>query len=429
MNVLILNQAFYPDPVATAQQITDLALFLKGKGCQVTVLAGKRAYHQNKIKYMSRENYKGIDVRRLFNTGFGKKKIFHRLTDALTFELSVLWALIWMKKRDVIIAFTTPPFIGLMGVLFTMLKGGRLVHWLMDAHPETAFVIKYIKRNSIIAKILTAIFSFTLKHSHHIVVLDRIMKKKMLQYGAKDHQFTIIPPWPIDGEKIIPIPFSENNFRKKYSLENKFVVLYSGNHSIAHPLNTLLEAALHLRKMEKIVFVFIGSGIRTDEVTDFKKRHDLTNIIQFPYQPREFLNHSLTSANLHVISMGEEMSGLVHNSKLYGILATGRPYVFIGPKESHICDLLTECPYGFHVEHGEVETLEKIINTVYQFDDEQYAKFEEKNTEYLLTHFGSNKSLHSFLTQVLYEKPDTEIGRVDLIKAIDKKWNGTHFLI
>src|SRR5690606_4951397 len=138
--------------------------------------------------------------------------------------------------------------------------------------------------------------------------------------------------------------------------------LYSGNHSIAHPMDTILETALALRNDPDILFLFIGGGLRESDVRQFKAKHALRNIRQLPYQPPEQRQESLSCADLHVVVMGENMSGLVHTSKVYGILSTGRPYVFVGPGASHVVDLLGECPYGFHVEHGDIAGFLEILD-------------------------------------------------------------------
>src|SRR5690606_9916775 len=127
-------------------------------------------------------------------------------------------------------------------------------------------------------------------------------------------------------------PPKENSFRKEHGLEGKFVILYSGNHSVVHPLETLLEAARRLESEPRVRFLFVGGGLRKQEVTAFREKYQLHNILELPYQPKEKLPESLASGDMHVVILGDNVNGLVHPSKIYGVLASGRPYLFLGPQ-------------------------------------------------------------------------------------------------
>lgn len=401
MKILLLNQAFYPDPVATAQHTMDLALFLKENGCEVTVVSGRRGYSDRQRIYAKQERVSGIEIHRVHSTGLGKKNLFTRLIDALTFDALLLWKLLRLPRHDVTISFTSPPLIGVFGTLFSIVRGGRSVQWLMDINPDAAMAVGYLKSRSWLGRALTWIFEFTLKESSHIVVLDRWMKDRVLGHGARQEQLLIVPPWTLDEEHLLISRFEENQFIKEFSLDNKFIILYSGNHSIVHPLDTLLEAAVRLAHDRDILFLFIGSGLRKTDVRSYVEKYRLTNVLQLPYQPRDILDQSLSSANLHVVVMGNRVSGLVHTSKIYGVLSTGKPYLFIGPRGSHVGDILSECPYGFHVEHGEVESLVEIIGRARQLTLEELRIFKENNTRYVTTHFSAQKSMSLFAKTVL----------------------------
>jgi len=395
MKVLILNQVFYPDSAATAQHLTDLAIHLKKKGCEVTVLAGNRNYERREIVYSKFEDYQGIKIHRVGSTGFGKKSFFHRFVDAVTFDFCLILKLLMIPKHDVIIAFTSPPLISLFGSFFKILKGGRLVEWMMDVNPEAAIAVGYLRKESLVTRFLIQVFRWSLLHADQAVVLDRYMKEKIVAHGFDPEKVVIIPPWPVH-EVTRPEPSSlatENPFRKKHGLQGKFVVLFSGNHSIVHPFDTLLESARVLKDRKDIAFVFIGGGLRAEEVTAFKEKHGLGNILQLPYQPREVLKTSLAMANLHVVVMGEKVNGLVHTSKIYGILATGAPYVAIAPRRSHLGDVLEACPYGYLVEHGNPGQLVKVIHEAQCLTVEQLKLFEKSNLDYVLNEYSSESIL------------------------------------
>jgi colanic acid biosynthesis glycosyl transferase WcaI len=395
MKVLFLNQTYHPDVMATAQHLTDLSLYLKEKGCEVTVVTGRRGYNDRHVLYPAYENFRGIHVHRVDSTGFGKEHFFYRILDAFTFDLLLAWKLLWLPKQDLIVAFTSPPLLGLFAIAFHWLKGGRVGQWLMDLNPDAAIAVGYLNPKSFITRFLVGVFRFTLRHSDHLVVLDRWMKKTIVAQGAKENRIEIIPPWPVHAV-VKGAPSSQNRFRAELGLEGKFILLYSGNHSVVHPLDTLLGAALALGNQSDVVFVFTGSGLRTEDVARFKARHGLINILQLPYQPREALADSLGMADLQVVVMGDKVSGLVHTSKIYGILASQRPYLAIAPRESHLVDLLKECPYGFHAEQGDVEGVLSAIEKAKALTASEKEEYATQNLSYLQTHFRAEDCMEAF---------------------------------
>ncbi len=159
----------------------------------------------------------------------------------------------------------------------------------MDINPDAAIAVGYLKPKSLLTRFLVGLFEFSLRRSDRIVVLDRWMKERIIARGAKPERIVVIPPWPAhDWELLEDKPrVHENNFRKIHGLAGKFVVLYSGNHSIVHPLDTLLAAAIRLKDDDNFRFVFIGSGLRAQEVERCMEKYDLKNVLKLPHQPRE----------------------------------------------------------------------------------------------------------------------------------------------
>lgn len=401
MKILLLNQTFYPDRVATAQHLTDLAEYLARKGCEVTVLSARRNYENPKHVHLRRECYRGIQIVRASSTGFGKSHFFLRLIDALTFEFSLLFAALRLPRHDVVLSFTSPPLIGFVGLLIALIWRRKSVQWLMDINPDIAYSLRFLDPESPVSKLLTWALEFSLSKSDAVVVLDRCMKEKALQHGVPIERIHVIPPWPVHDYHVESRGYpKENAFRKEHGLSGKFVILYSGNHSIVHPLDTLLEAALRLSDDDRIVFAFIGDGTRVEQVREFTERHSLKNILQLPRQPRERLGESLTFADMHVVVMGDAVNGLVHPSKIYGVLATGRPYVFIGPKNSYVGDVLRECPYGFQVDHSDPEGLVAVICQAMSLSEEELNAYHQ-NMRYVAEHFSQRRSMEILTRDIL----------------------------
>jgi len=403
MKITLLNQVFYPDTVATAQHLTDLALFLTQQGCEVTVVTGRRGYENRSIIFPSYEVYKGVKIYRVNSTGFGKKSFWGRIVDAVTFDGLLMTRFLTLPKQDLVIAFTSPPLIGVLATIGCLIRRSRLVQWLMDINPEAAIAVGYLKPQAAVTRTLLGLFRWTLKRSEKIVVLDRWMKERVMKHGVESSRICIVPPWPISSA---PLPASEsdplqNPIRQKYGIENKFVVLYSGNHSIVHPLTTLLQAANRLKDREDVAFVFAGSGLRVVDVTEYVAKHDLKNVFQIPPQPRDLLSSLLSMANLHVVVMGDAVSGLVHTSKIYGVVATGKPYITIAPRDSHLADMINRCPGGFLVEHGDVQGVINAIARARAFSPAKQAEYAERNSRYVDEEFGIQRALQHFAEEVL----------------------------
>lgn len=399
MKILLLNQTFYPDTPATAQQLTDLALFLNKKGHHVTVLVDRRSYEGRDKKFKLYEQWQGIEIYRIRSTGFGKGRFRYRLIDSATFMVSLFWKLLFFPKQDVVISFTSPPLIGFFGSLFCSLKGGRAIQWLMDINPDAAFQVGYLNRKSPLGRGLNFILETTLKRASDIVVLDRWMKHKVIEHGATKDNVVIVPPWSVFEENETKVDDAVKEFRKEHGLENKFVVLYSGNHSVVHPLDTLLEAAKELNGRE-IVFLFVGAGLRTKDVTDFKNKHGLKNIMQLPLQPREKVKASFGSADLHCVIMGPGMSGLVHTSKIYTVLASGKPFVFVGPQKSHVGDLVRAHSIGSVIDFERPKKLTETILEIQKMNSTELEQIKLKSRE-VVRGYSPAQTLNTFYESVI----------------------------
>jgi colanic acid biosynthesis glycosyl transferase WcaI len=357
MKVLLLNQCFYPDVMATAQQLTHLAVGLVGRGHQVTVIAGDRGYDDPGTRFARRETWQGIDIIRIPSLALGKRSKWRRALTFASFLINCSLRLILLPRFDVVVALTSPPLISLLGSLFVQIKGGRFLFWVMDLNPDEAIAAGWLKENSIAGRILKSFLRYSLQHASRIVVLDRFMKERILKHGISNKQITVLPPWT-HGDAVRFDEAGRRAFRKRHNLSQSFVVMYSGNHSPCHPLNTLLEAALQLESRSEIAFCFVGGGTEQAKVKIFAAQHKLSRVSSLPYQPLEELSGSLSAADLHTVVMGDGFSGIVHPCKVYNILSVGVPFLYIGPPESHVTDIAAQATNGFAMysaRHGEVD--------------------------------------------------------------------------
>lgn len=338
MRFLLLNQTFHPDVAATAQYLTDVARALIARGHHVSVITSRRGYDQPETIFPKKEIWNGIEIHRVRATRFGKGAKWRRAFDFASFMLSCCWQLMLGRRPDVVVALTSPPLISFVAACYAALRGCRFVYWVMDLNPDEAIAAGWLRESSLAARILNWLSEFSLRRADAMIVLDRFMERLLLKKGIPAEKISVIPPWSHDDA----VRFDETareEFRREHRLSGKFVVMYSGNHSPCHPLGSLLEAALEFKGDPSIAFCFIGGGSEFPRVQQFAAENDLRNIVCLPYQPLDRLAGSLSSADLHVVVMGEKFVGTIHPCKIYNVMQVAPAILYIGPEESHIADI------------------------------------------------------------------------------------------
>lgn len=361
MNVLILNQAFHPDVVSTAQHASDLALSLTQAGHQVTVLCNSRGYDDPKRRFPKQEVWNGVRIIRVRSTGFGKRAKWRRAADFGTFTAACILRFWSLSRFDIVVAMTSPPLISFIASLAVPRKARSLVFWSMDLNPDEAIVAGWLRETSPIAHLLSYMLLYSLERADLIIALDRFMKERIAAKGIDAEKILVVPPWSHD-DYIRFDCVGREEFREEHHLSEKFVVMYSGNHSPCHPLETLLQAAERLSHRDDLVFCFIGGGSEFRTVQARAQKRAMQNVMTLPYQPLERLSKSLSAADLQVVVMGVPYVGIVHPCKIYNILAAKRPILYIGPTESHIADILGQNNVASYVcSHGDVDGVIKNI--------------------------------------------------------------------
>ena len=339
--------------VSTAQHLTDLAGALVSSGHEVTVIASDRGYDDPSMRFKRREHWNGIEIIRIPSLSLGKSSRWRRAVNFGSFLLFCSLRLLALRRFDVVVALTSPPLISFLAALFVKLKGGSFCFWVMDLNPDEAIAAGWLAENSATTRLLQRMLNYSFRHARHTIVLDRFMKERVVGKGADPARVSIVPPWSHDV-----VSYSQPGreaFRAQQGVADKFVVMYSGNHSPCHPLDTLLESALALKDQTQIVFFFIGGGSEQVKVREFVLRHKLSNVKCLPYQPLHELSNSLSAADLHVVVMGEKFVGIVHPCKVYNIMSIGAPVLYVGPALSHITDIASQHGKFFLTRHDDVD--------------------------------------------------------------------------
>lgn len=360
---LVISQVYVPDPASVGQHVADAAAEMARRGYRVIVYASARGYDDPSKKYPSRETLNGVDVRRLPLSSLGKSSIAVRLVAQWIFLIQAMVRGLFTRNLAGIMVSTSPPFCGFAGAVISKLRGVPVKYWLMDLNPDQMVAMGKLKETSLPVKVFDWFNRTILRQASDIVMLDRFMLERVNKKGVEVQSRTaIMPPWPHEDE-LAQIAHADNPFRKKQNLDGKFVIMYSGNHSPANPIKTVLDAAERFQSDDRLVFMCIGGGGGKKEVED-KVAKGVKNIRSLPYQPLSEIKYSLSSADVHIVSVGPGVVGIVHPCKVYGAMAVSRPILLLGPNPCHVSDLIDQHKIGWHIAHGDVDGAERVIKQI-----------------------------------------------------------------
>lgn len=351
--LLVISQVYVPDPASVGQHIADVAEEMARRGWRVVVLTSARGYEDPSARYPRRETLNGVSVVRLPMSSFGKRSIPVRLLAQGLFLLQAIVRGVGTRGLRSILISTSPPAAPVAGWALSVLRRVPVEYWVMDLNPDQMVAIGKLRPSSLLARIFDALNRLILRRASDVIVLDRFMAERVRRKLDVEEKLVIMPPWPHLAH-LERVDHDRNPFRREHGLTGKLVVMYSGNHSPANPLTTLIAAARRLDEDDRLVFVFIGGGLAKREV-DAAVREGVRNIRSLPYQPLERLGQSLSAADVHVASIGDQMVGIIHPCKIYGAMAVGRPLLTFGPAVCHLADLVRRFRLGLHVAHGDVD--------------------------------------------------------------------------
>ncbi|MEO1277685.1 MAG: glycosyltransferase family 4 protein [Planctomycetota bacterium] len=364
--ILVISQVYVPDPASVGQHMHDAAAELVRRGHRVHVITSSRGYDDPSVRYEPREVRDGVHIRRLPLSSFGKASIPVRLLAASLFMLQCIGYGLFTRRLSGILVSTSPPMAAIAALAVALIRRAPITYWVMDLNPDQMVELGKLRPGSFPVRLYDAFNRVILRKARRVVALDRFMADRLTKKLDVTHKLDIMPPWPHE-EALESIPHAENPFRAEHEVGDRFVVMYSGNHGFSTPISTVLQAGLQMGQREDISFMFIGGGVGKKEVDAAVAEHNPPNISSLLYQPFETLRYSLSAADVHLVSVGNDVVGVVHPCKVYGAMAVGRPILLLGPDPCHVSDLLREHDIGWHIEHGDVpgaiETLEEIAGT------------------------------------------------------------------
>ncbi len=370
--LLILSQVYVPDPASVGQHMADVATEMARRGYRVVVLAANRGYNDPSMKYPPSEVLDGVEVRRIPLSSFGKRSIPMRLLASASFLFQCVLRGVVTRRLACVLVSTSPPMCSAAALIIAAIRGARVKYWVMDLNPVQMIAMGWINASSPIVILFDWFNRMVLHRASDIITLDRFMEKRVLRKLDVSEKLHVMPPWPHDDHLEV-VPHEDNPFRKEHNLQDKFVIMYSGNHGLTTPVTSVLKAALRLQDDERLLFMFIGGGHGKKEVEQVIAQHEPRNIVSLPYQPLSQLRYSLSAADVHVVTMVQEVVGIVHPCKIYGAMAVARPILLVGPDPSHVADLLREDQIGWRVAHGDVESAVRTIRLIAEADPDELA--------------------------------------------------------
>ena len=358
MRLIFINRYFHPDHSATSQMLSGLAFFLAGAGHDVTVVTSRQRYDEAGARLLAHERVNGVTVHRVPTSRFGRASLAGRALDYLSFYLTAGWCLFRIVRAcDIVVVKTDPPLISVVAALAVRWRGARLVNWVQDVFPEVAAALGMRVLSGPQAGLLRWLRNRALQAAAMNVVLGERMAVVAARAGVPAERLRVIPNWA-DMEAICPIAPADNRLRREWGLDGKCVVCYSGNMGRAHEFDTILDAAQLLAgRANAIRFLFIGGGAQRGWIEDEVRRRALPNVAFRPYQSAANLAYSLGVGDIHLVSQRPESEGYVFPSKLYGILAAGRPLVFIGAHDGELGCLAEREGVGVAARQGDAAGL------------------------------------------------------------------------
>jgi glycosyltransferase involved in cell wall biosynthesis len=370
VHIAFFNRSFHPDQTATGQLLTDLCEDLVHvHGCRVSVVAGPplqplpgQATASRRL--VSRESHHGIEVLRARGTRLSKRRFAGRATNYLTYFSSACLAGLRLDRPDVVVALTDPPIIGLAAWLASRRFRAPLVMAYKDLFPEVTVLLDDFHSDTINAG-LQAVNRFLVRRAARNVALGETMRARLIENkGAPPERTVIIPDWA-DTAAIAPGP-KDNAFAREHGLAAPFVVMHSGNLGLSQSLETIVEAAAALADLPDLVVVFQGDGVRKDELRRQAEALGLRNVRFLPFAPTSRLGESFAAADVFVVSLQRGLAGYIVPSKLYGILAAGRPYVAAVEDDCEVATITRRHDCGLVVEPGNAQAMAGAIRAFYE---------------------------------------------------------------
>ncbi len=356
-----LSELYYPEETSTGYFLTKMAEGL-ATSLNVGVICAQPTYSQRGIRAPWHEYRKGVKIWRCRGTALDKNVLALRLINTLSISGGVLFsALRRVRRGDMVLAVTNPPTLPLLAALVTRAKHAKLVVLVHDVYPDVLVRLGALRDGSALERGLRSVIRRAYRGAAGVIVLGRDMKGLMARrFKIEPDLVTVIPNWA-DCDEIMPMDKGGNPLLLSLGISDKFVVQWAGNMGRTHDLECLLGAAEILREHRHIHFLFSGWGARREWLEAAVTRQQLPNVSLVPNQPRDSLSALLNACDISAISFVPGMAGISVPSRMYNVLAAGKPLVASTDETSELSVVIREEGVGWVVTPGDSAAMARAI--------------------------------------------------------------------
>lgn len=406
--LLIYAHYFYPDVASTGQILAELAEGMID-AFDITVICVVPSYsgvieEKYKSKRIYIEEYKGIKLVRVRVPEFTKSNKISRIKNLLAYFFNSLIATAKIEKQDYIYTISQPPILGgVLGVLGKWIKGGKLIYNIQDFNPEQTIAVGYAK-NKLLLNTVMAVDKFSCKNSDKVIVVGRDMQETLKNRfnNKKVPSNVFINNW-INEKEIYPLDQNHPkiiDFKEKYNLKDKFIIMYSGNIGLYYDLENIIKVIGEFKDREDVVFAFIGDGTVKSKIEEYVTYNKLNNVTFIPYQDKADLIYSLNAADIHWVVNAKGIKGVSVPSKLYGVMAAGKPVLGVLDEGSEARLIVEECNCGVCIEPGNYIEISR--NIEYILNNKELIKSLGKNgRKYLEVNLTKDVSINKYKDTIL----------------------------
>jgi colanic acid biosynthesis glycosyl transferase WcaI len=357
-HLLVLNQYYWPAYEATGHVLTELCEGLADpyEVVVVTGALGGRA----PAGWAERS---GVRILRVASTAYERRRLSLRALNYVTFVVFAALAGLRCRRADIVLCMTDPPFLGAVAHLVARRFDAPLVVIAQDVFPEIAVRLGRL-RNPVVVGALRLLVGYSMTRADRVVAIGETMARRLEAKGVRRSRLRLIPNWT-DTDALRPMP-KANEWARENGLDDRFVVMHSGNVGHAQDLESLVRATTFLRDLDRLAVVVIGTGVRHADLRELADRLEADAVRFLDYQPRELLPLSLAAADLHVVGLARGLSGFIVPSRLYGVLAAGRPVIAAAEEDAETALTVREARCGVVVPPGRPELLAAAIRDAYE---------------------------------------------------------------
>ncbi len=352
--LLVLNQYYWPGVEATAQLLTELCEAL-AEDADITVVTGVLHGHEGEPRKLVRN---GVEIVRVPSTSFERSRLLARASNYVTYLSSALLRGLRRSRPDVVLCMTDPPIVADVALLVARRYRAPLVVISQDVFPEIAVQLKRLE-NPVLMSLLRGLVSVYLRRADRVVAIGETMRTRLEAKGARPERLRVIPNW-VDTKRLEPLG-KDTQWARGWGFAERFVVMHSGNVGHAQDLDSLVRSATFVRDLEDVVIAIIGTGARHAELVALAERLEVERVWFLYYQARHLLPQSLSAADIHVVGLAPGLAGYVVPSRLYGVLAVGRPVIVAADAESETAQVVEAVDCGIVVPPARPELLARAI--------------------------------------------------------------------